>query len=312
MRVIYRGDLDGVVCAAILIDVGLCDDLVQTHPKDMQDGKVDVTDQDIICNLPYHPNCTMWFDHHSSEVTRTDLPSDFKGLVDVAPSAAGLVYKYFLPENPKLKKYEDLVLETDRVDSANLTLEEVRHPSGTVLLGFLLDPRTGLGLSRGFAVSNFQWVSRIPEFLTKHPVDEILDMPDTRERIETYHEMQEEAAHFYAGVSSLEGNVIVTDVRGKQVPPANRFLIYTLPGLDSGNISVRIADGKKGEFNTISVAHSIFVKTSTVDCGELCKRYGGGGHRGAATCQPSLEDSDRVLAEIIETSRSAGFEHESI
>ncbi|MFQ6675930.1 MAG: exopolyphosphatase [Fidelibacterota bacterium] len=300
MRVIYRGDLDGVVCAAILMDVGLCDDLLQTHPKDMQDGKVDVTDQDIICNLPYHPNCYMWFDHHSSEVIRADLPSDFRGLVDVAPSAAGLVYRYFLPEHPKLKKYEDLVRETDRVDSANLTLEEVKNPEGTVLLGFLLDPRTGLGLIHDFTVSNYQWVSQIPELLTRHTVDEILAMPDTRERIDTYHRMQEEAAQFYSAHSRLDGNVIVTDVRGEKVPPANRFLIYTLPGLESGNIAVRIADGKKGEFNTISVAHSIFVRTSPVDCGELCKRYGGGGHRGAATCQPSLEESDTILTGIVD------------
>ncbi|MFQ6615418.1 MAG: exopolyphosphatase [Fidelibacterota bacterium] len=300
MRVIYRGDLDGVVCAAILIDVGLCDELVQTHPKDMQDGKVDVTTEDIICNLPYHPNCYMWFDHHSSEVVRTDLPADFRGLVDVAPSAAGLVYRYFLPEHPKLIRYEDLVRETDRVDSANLTLEQVKNPAGTVLLGFLLDPRTSLGLTHDFTISNYRWVSQIPELLTKHTVDEILDMSDTRERIDVYHKMQEKSEDFYTAHSSLDNNVIVTDVRGEKIPPANRFIVYTLPGMDAGNISVRIADGKKGEFDTISVAHSIFVRTSPVDCGELCKRYGGGGHRGAATCQPPLEESDRVFREIIE------------
>ncbi|MFQ6674052.1 MAG: exopolyphosphatase [Fidelibacterota bacterium] len=304
MRVIYRGDLDGVVCAAILMEVGLCDELLQTHPKDMQDGKVDVTDQDIICNLPYHPNCHMWFDHHSSEMKRTGFPSDFRGLVDIAPSAAGLVYQYFLPEHPELRKYEVLVRETDMVDSANLTLDQVKNPEEAVLLGFLLDPRTGLGLSHDFTVSNYQWVSAIARLLTEHSVGEILKMPDTEERVTKYHEMQETAADFYSANSHLEGNVIVTDVRGKAVPPANRFLLYTLPGLEAGNISVRIADGKKGEFNTVSVAHSIFVRTSPVDCGELCKKYGGGGHRGAATCQPSLEESNTVLREIIATCKA--------
>ena len=300
MRVIYRGDLDGFVCAAILMDVGLCDTLEQAHPKDMQEGKVDITSEDIICNLPYHPSCHMWFDHHSSEISRPDMPTDFTGLVDVAPSAANLVYKYFIEDYPELKKYEGLVHETDLVDSADLTLEQVANPQGTILLGLLLDPRTGLGLQRDMNISNFQWVSSVPELLTKHSVEEILAMQDTAERIDRYNDMHNIASEFYSANSRMEGNVIMTDVRGMDVPPANRFLIYTLPELSDGNISVRIADGKKGEFDTISVAHSIFNRTSNVDSGELCKSYGGGGHKGAATCQPNLEDSEGVLQGIIE------------
>jgi len=300
MRVIYRGDLDGSVCAAILMDVGLCDTLEQAHPKDMQEGKIDITSEDIICNLPYHPSCHMWFDHHSSEISRPDMPTDFTGLVDVAPSAANLVYKYFIEDYPELKKYEGLVHETDLVDSADLTLEQVANPQGTILLGLLLDPRTGLGLQRDMNISNFQWVSSVPELLTKHSVEEILAMQDTAERIDRYNDMHNIASEFYSANSRMEGNVIMTDVRGMDVPPANRFLIYTLPELSDGNISVRIADGKKGEFDTISVAHSIFNRTSNVDSGELCKSYGGGGHKGAATCQPNLEDSEGVLQGIIE------------
>ncbi|GAF84102.1 unnamed protein product [marine sediment metagenome] len=300
MRVIYRGDLDGTVCAAILKYIGLCDETVQAHPKDMQDKKVNITNQDILCNLPYHPNCHMWFDHHSSEIERGDFPpDDFKGWVELAPSTAGLVYQYFLPKHPGLKRFEQIVDETDHLDSADLTLEQVLNPTGTFLLGLILDPRTGLGLSRDFSVSNFQWSSQLPELLTKHSVDEILAMPDSQERIQRYNEMQDPAAEFYKANSRLDGNVIVTDVRGKDIPPANRFLIYTLPGLEEGNISVRIADGKEGESSSIAVAHSIFSRTSEVDCGELCKQYGGGGHRGAATCQPSVKESDRVLKEII-------------
>ena len=300
MRVIYRGDLDGSVCAANLMDVGLCDTLEQAHPKDMQEGKIDITSEDIICNLPYHPSCHMWFDHHSSEISRPDMPTDFTGLVDVAPSAANLVYKYFIEDYPELKKYEGLVHETDLVDSADLTLEQVANPQGTILLGLLLDPRTGLGLQRDMNISNFQWVSSVPELLTKHSVEEILAMQDTAERIDRYNDMHNIASEFYSANSRMEGNVIMTDVRGMDVPPANRFLIYTLPELSDGNISVRIADGKKGEFDTISVAHSIFNRTSNVDSGELCKSYGGGGHKGAATCQPNLEDSEGVLQGIIE------------
>lgn len=300
MRVIYRGDLDGTLSAAILMDIGLANESTQAHPKDMQDQKVEVTDQDILCNLPYHPNCYMWFDHHSSEIEKPDFPTDFKGRVEVAPSAAGLVYHYFLPDYPELKKFEKTVHDVDLLDSADLTREQVTNPSGTFLLGFLLDPRTGLGLHHDFRISNFQWSSQLPELLTKHTVDEILELPDTEERVKRYLDMQQQAAEFYQEHSHLDGNVIVTDVRGQQIPAANRFLIYTLPGLEKGNISIRIADGKKGEFNTISVAYSIFNRTSTTDCGELCQKYGGGGHKSAATCQPSIKDSDRVLSELIE------------
>ncbi len=300
MRVVYRGDLDGTVCATILMYIGLCDETFQAHPKDMQDQKVDITRQDILCNLPYHPNCYMWFDHHSSEITRDDFPpDDFKGWVELAPSTAGLVYQYFLPEHPELNRFEQIVDEADLLDSADLTLEQVLNPTGTFLLGFILDPRTGMGLSRGFSISNFEWSSQLPELLAKLSVNEILALPDSRERVQRYNEMKEPAAEFYEANSRLDGNVIVTDVRGKDIPPANRFMIYTLPGLEEGNISVRIADAKPGDTHSIAVAHSIFNRTSDVDCGELCKKYGGGGHRGAATCQPSIDESDRILTEII-------------
>ena len=139
VRVVYRGDLDGTVSAAMLIEIGLGDVIIQAHPKDMQDGKVEVTDQDILCNLPYHPNCNMWFDHHSSEMSADDFPQDFTGLVEEAPSAAGLVYRYFRPDYPILEKYKKVVEDTDIFDSAQLNLQQVRQAEGTILLGFLLD-----------------------------------------------------------------------------------------------------------------------------------------------------------------------------
>ena len=303
MRVVYRGDFDGTVCAAMLLELDLCDELIQVHPQDMQDGKVDIAGQDIICNLPYHPNCHMWFDHHSTELNRVDFPTDFDGLARMSPSAARLVYEYFEAENLALAKYEDLIEEIDLYDSAVLSLEQVQNPEGAIMLAFLLDPRTGLGLIHDFTISNYQWSTQIPELITMYSVDEILDMPDTQQRLRKYKEMGEAAEVFYAAHSRLEGNVIACDIRGKKVPVGNRFLIYTLPELSAGNISVRISDGKKGEFNMISVGHSIFNRTSRVDAGELCKQYGGGGHITAAACQVSLEDSDRIMKEIIEACR---------
>lgn len=299
MRVVYRGDFDGTVCAAMLLELNLCDELIQVHPQDMQDRKAEITDRDIICNLPYHPNCRMWFDHHSSELNRVDFPTDFEGAARISPSAARLLLDYFESELLILSKYEDLVDEIDLFDSGILTREQVMNPEDTTLLAFLLDPRSGLGFVHDFRVSNFQWSTQVPELLTMYSADEILDMPDTQERIQKYKKMEPQAIEFYSQNSHLEGNVIVSDVRGKDIPVGNRFLIYTLPNLTDGNISVRIADGKQGGFCMIAIGHSIFNRSSKVDAGELCKQYGGGGHRGAGACQTSLEDKDRVLQEIV-------------
>ena len=173
-----------------------------------------------------------------------------------------------------------------------------------MLLAFLLDPRTGLGLSHDFTVSNYQWSTQIPELLTMYTIDEILEMRDTRERVERYRLQENEALKFYSEVTTLESSVIACDTRGKDVPVANRFLMYTLPHLSRGNISVRISDGKKGEFHAISVGHNIFNRTSKVDASAICEKYGGGGHITAAGCQVSLEDSDRAYKEIIEACQS--------
>jgi hypothetical protein len=300
MRVLYRGDLDGTICAAMLIELDMCDELKQVHPTDMQHGRVEVTNQDIICNLPYHPDCHMWFDHHTSELKRVDFPTEFDGMARISPSAARLVYDYFESDLMVLSKYDDLIEEIDLYDSGFLTGEQVKNAQGVMLLAFLLDPRTGLGLSHDFTVSNYQWSTQIPELLTMYSVDEILEMRDSRERVERYRQQEGEALKFYSEVTSLEGGVIACDTRGKDVPVANRFLMYTLPHLSRGNISVRISDGKKGEFHAISVGHNIFNRTSRVDASEICERYGGGGHVTAAGCQVSLEDGDRAYREIIE------------
>ena len=300
MRVVYRGDFDGSVCAAILLEFGNCDELVQYHPQDVQDGKVEITDQDIICNLPYHPDCNMWFDHHSSELGKIDFAAIFAGTARITPSAARLVYEYFKGKSAPVGKYEQLVADADLVDGGFITVHHLTKPRGSTLLALMLDPRTGLGLYHDFAISNFQWSIQIPELLARHSVEEILNMPDTKVRAQRYFEIEDQAKKFYAENSYLDGNVIVSDVRGKAVPAGNRFLIYTLDGFTDGNISVRISDGKQGQFHTIAVAHSIVTSTSKVDAGLLCKTYNGGGHERAAACQVSIEDSDRILKEIIE------------
>ncbi|MEW6366281.1 MAG: exopolyphosphatase [Acidobacteriota bacterium] len=300
MRLVTRGDVDGIMCAVLLKAAGLIDNVVQAHPKDVQDGVFAITPDDVVCNLPYVEGCAMWFDHHSSEEAPGRQPAQFKGRYGLAPSAARLVYDYFLGDHPELQRFQPLLEVVDRFDSANLTLDDVLRPSPEMLLVFLVDPRTGLGFEHNYRISNKQLTDMMPGLLLRHSAKEILEMPDVKERVERYKALDAEARRVYGGQSRIEGNMLITDLRSvANIPPANRFLVYTLPGAGATNISVRLAAVKGGEKVSIQVGHNIFNRTSKTDVGALMARYGGGGHRGAGTCQVASTEADRTVREIL-------------
>lgn len=300
MRLITRGDVDGLMCAVLLKEAGLVDSYVQTHPKEMQDGTVKVTADDIVCNLPYAPGCGMWFDHHSSEGVPGRLPESFVGRYALAPSAARLVYDYFVDEHPELERFQPLLAVVDRFDSATLTREDVMNPSPAMLLVYLLDPRTGLGYHHGFRISNKEMTQQMPDLLLRHTPEEILAMPDIRERVVHYRQTEEQARDLLSAHTRIDGNVLITDLRkAEEIPPANRFLVYTLPGAETTNVSIRLSTVKGAEKVSFQVAHNIFNRTARGDVGALMSRYGGGGHRGAGTCQISTTSAERVLGEML-------------
>jgi oligoribonuclease NrnB/cAMP/cGMP phosphodiesterase (DHH superfamily) len=305
MRLITRSDFDGLVCAVLLRELGQVDTIEFVHPKDVQDGKVNVTANDILTNLPYVPGVGLWFDHHSSEATRNDTAAtSFQGRFDVAPSAARVVYDYFVEkgEGEKLKRFETLLESVDKSDSANLSRDDVTSPSGWILLSYVMDPRTGLAYHHNYRISNRELMMKMVDWIAEHDVDDILRMQDVKERIDRYFEGQEEFRKVMQQYSRVEGNVIVTDLRGiGEMPTGNRFLIYTM--FPDTNIQVRIFDGRKGEFVVCAVGHSIFNRTSKTDVGKLMSQYGGGGHRGAGTCQLPLDRAETAIAEIIAACR---------
>ncbi len=255
---------------------------------------------DIVCNLPFADGCAMWFDHHSSEDTPKRHPARFVGRYGAAPSAARLVYEYFVGDHPEITKHEPLLQVVDRFDSANLTWTDITDPEPAMLLCFVLDPRTGLGYHHEYRISNRDMTQMMPDLLLKLPLEEILAMPDIRERVNRYKELQGEATGVYAANTSVDHNVLVTDFRGVEpIPPANRFLVYTLPGAEATNVSIRISTTKGREKVSFQVGHNIFNRTCRVDVGALMASYGGGGHRGAGTCQVAPADADRVLGELL-------------
>jgi len=288
MRLVTRADLDGLACAVILKTHETIDELLLVHPQDITDKRVEIRAEDTLANIPYHPDCGRWFDHHLLTDSNEKPPEEFDGLYRVAPSAAQLVWEYFGEES----RFADLVEETNRLDSAQLTQEDVLQPKNYVLLGFTLDARTGLGDEESYFRKCLDW-------LPEKTIEEVLLEPEVRERIIRMFEQNEEFCWTVMETSRLDGNVIFTDFRRVQDPPAgNRFLVYTL--FPEANVSVRAQFGPKMDCVMVNVGHSIFNRTCDVSIGELMSQYGGGGHVGAgSTPLPILEAEPKIL-EIVD------------
>jgi nanoRNase/pAp phosphatase (c-di-AMP/oligoRNAs hydrolase) len=296
MRLLTRSDFDGLACGSLLIYLGLVDEWKFVHPKDVQDGLVEATENDILANIPYIPGCKIWFDHHSSEIERIgDVKAE--GVSKDAPSCARLVYDYY-GGDAKLGRFKEMIDQVDRVDSADLGIGEIQNPTGWVLLGFIMDPRTGLGRFRNFTISNYDLMKVLARACIDKPIDEILAMPDVRERIDIYNEQGRFFTEMVKAHTRTDGPVIVTDLRGVEtIYTGNRFLIYTF--YPQQNISVWIVDGRGKENCVITVGYSIVNKTATADVGNILLGYGGGGHRQVGTCQVPYADADRCIAEIV-------------
>ena len=307
MRLVTRSDFDGSVCTAILQELGLIDDILYVHPKDMQDNKIAVTQNDILANVPFVKGCGLWFDHHSSEHERLKLEGEFKGASKPAPSAAQVVYDYYKQKKDyadKLIKFEELIQIVGKADSAKFTKEDILHPNGWIMLAFIADPRTGLGYKRNFTISNFELMKQLPELLRNKKVEDILSLSDFQERVMLYHEENKKYEALIKKSARIEGNAIVIDLRDCEViPVGNRFLEYVL--YPEQNISIRITNGKNKAFAMISVGNSIINHSSRVNVGSLTLKYGGGGHERVGTCQVTYEDVDRVVEEMLNVINSS-------
>jgi hypothetical protein len=304
MRLLTRSDFDGICCAVLLKELGLMTEMVYAHPKDLQDGKVPVGSNDILANVPYVPGCGLWFDHHSSEMERNDLvDSQYEGLSKLAPSAARVITDYYGEE--KFSRFRDLLESVDKVDSAQLTEDEILNPTGWVLLGFICDPRTGLGYNKSYTISSLQFCRDLVDMIGTMSLADILAHPDTKERSDLYFESTEKAKKFYETCTWMDGPIAVSDFRiAGMAPPSNRFLVYSL--YPEANISIRMIDGKDGKFVSFSVGHSVLNRTSTVDVGSLMLKYGGGGHKAVGTCQIPYEEAEDALHDMSDFIRAQG------
>jgi oligoribonuclease NrnB/cAMP/cGMP phosphodiesterase (DHH superfamily) len=286
------------MCAVLLKELEKYDEIKFVHPKDIQDGLIPVTKEDILVNIPYVPGCGFWFDHHTSEAERGLAgEGEFEGSSWPAPSCARVIYEYYGGDG-KLGRFKEMVVATDKADAAQFTRDEILNPSRWELLSFIMDPRTGLGRYRDYRISNYQLMLTLIEELRTKTVDEILQIEDVQERVRRYEDHKPHFLQMMFEYSTAEGDAIVTDLR--DVPETyvgNRHVIYALYPYQ--NISIRIFDGKDKEFCVFSVGYSILNRSSTVDVGSLMLKYGGGGHKAVGTCQVPYEKAETVLEEML-------------
>ncbi len=297
-RLVTRSDFDGLVCAVLLEHLEMIDDILFVHPKDMQDGKVEITDNDITTNLPFVDGVHLAFDHHESETLRNDA-RDNHVILPHAPSAARVVWDHYGGAGTFPDRWLEMMEAVDKADSAQYTEGEIIHPRNWELLNFIMDPRTGLGRFRDFRISNYELMMDLIAYCKEHTIEEILRLPDVVERTSLYFAHQDEAKAQIERCSTVHDNLIVLDLTDEDtIWPANRFLIYAMyPGC---NISIHKLWGFQQQNTVFATGKSIIDRGCVTNVGELMLRNGGGGHAAAGTCQVDTADADRVLGELID------------
>ncbi len=296
-RLVTRSDFDGLVCAVLLNELDMIDEIKFVHPKDMQDGKVEISDRDITTNLPYVPGVKLAFDHHSSETVRNPGERPEHIIYPDAPSAARVVYEHFGGKNKFPASFTDMMAAVDKADAAQFSREEVLHPKGWVLLNYLMDARTGLGRFRDFRISNYQLMMDLIKYCHNHGIDDILALPDVKERVELYFEHEPRAEEQIQRCTTVRKNLAILDLRNEEtIYATNRFMIYAL--FPDTNISIHVMWGLQKQNTVFATGKSILNRTSKTNIGELMLQYGGGGHENAGTCQVANDQAAAKLEEI--------------
>jgi nanoRNase/pAp phosphatase (c-di-AMP/oligoRNAs hydrolase) len=303
-RLITRSDFDGLVCAVLLKELDLIDEILFVHPKDMQDGRITVTSRDISTNLPYVEGIHLAFDHHLSETLRTGTHENHI-ISATAPSAARVVWDYYGGSAAFPRVTDEMMAAVDKADSAAFTPEEILDPGGWVLLSYLMDARTGLGRFREFRVSNYQLMIDLIDYCRTHGIDDILGLPDVRERVDLYFEHDPQAKQQIRRCTKIQGRVAVLDLRNETtIYATNRFMIYAL--FPKIAVSVHVLWGRERQNTVLAVGKSIIDRSSKANIGAICLEYGGGGHEAAGTCQIANDRAEQVLTALVGKLDAAG------
>ncbi len=298
-RLVTRSDFDGLVCAVLLNELNLIDEIKFAHPKDMQDGKVEITERDITTNLPYVDTAGLAFDHHLSETIRVGWGKQNHVIDGVAPSAARVVYKYFGGKERFASVPEEMMLAVDKADAAQFSVEDILDPRGWDLLSFIMDARTGLGRFKDFRVSNYQLMMDLIAYCKNHTIQEILRLPDVKERTDMYFLHEKDFKEQIKRCATVHDHIVVLHLKEEEpIYTGNRFMIYAL--FPESQISIHEIWGLNRKNTVFTVGKSIVNRTSQTNIGKLMLNYGGGGHPNAGTCQIDNDKADQILAELLQ------------
>ncbi|MDP3687484.1 MAG: exopolyphosphatase [Sulfurimicrobium sp.] len=297
-RLVTRSDFDGLVCAVLLKHLDMIDDIKFVHPKDMQDGKIEITGRDITTNLPYVAGAHLVLDHHLSETVRNTGERPNHIIHPTAPSAARVVYEHFGGRKVFPAEWDEMMLAVDKADAAQFSREDILHPKGWELLNFLMDSRTGLGRFRDFRISNYNLMMDLIDYCKNHTIDQIMALPDVKERVDLFFDHEEKFKDQLKRCATVYGNLVVLDLRNEEIIYAgNRFMIYAL--FPETNISIHVLWGLKNQNTVFATGKSILDRSSKTNVGDLMLQYGGGGHQAAGTCQVDNDKAAAVLQELI-------------
>ncbi|MDP2962822.1 MAG: exopolyphosphatase [Sulfurimicrobium sp.] len=297
-RLVTRSDFDGLVCAVLLKHLDMIDDIKFVHPKDMQDGKIEITGRDITTNLPYVAGAHLVLDHHLSETVRNTGERPNHIIHPTAPSAARVVYEHFGGRKVFPAEWDEMMLAVDKADAAQFSREDILHPKGWELLNFLMDSRTGLGRFRDFRISNYNLMMDLIDYCKNHTIDQIMALPDVKERVDLFFDHEEKFKDQLKRCATVYGNLVVLDLRNEEIIYAgNRFMIYAL--FPEANISIHVLWGLKNQNTVFATGKSILDRSSKTNVGDLMLQYGGGGHQAAGTCQVDNDKAAAVLKELI-------------
>jgi nanoRNase/pAp phosphatase (c-di-AMP/oligoRNAs hydrolase) len=310
-RLVTRSDMDGLLAAVLLRELEMIDEIKFVHPKDVQDGKIELGENDITTNLPYVETVHLAFDHHSSETARVESGASNLIIEAQSPSTARVVYNYYGGKERFPAIPDEMLAAVDKADSAAFSMDDVLDPQGWELLSFIMDPRTGLGRFREFRVSNYALMMDLIAYCKDHSIEQILELPDVKERTELYFAHDDKSREQIKRCTRVHGNLVVLDLRGEEtIYATNRFMIYAL--YPTCNISMHVMWGLKKQNTVFAIGKSIFNKTSKLDIGGLCLQYAGGGHENAGTCQIDNEHSESVQGQLIADIQKAdkeGWKH---
>lgn len=289
MGIVTRPDFDGIVCAVLLLEAEkITSPIMWVSPNDMQKGKIEIKPGDIIANLPYHPNCSLWFDHHFSNRLRRRV----KGFFKIAPSAAGLVFEYY--KGAFQNDFTELVTETDKIDSAGLSLDEILHPEkyAYVLLSMTVQSRK--------ASDEVYW-NHLVALLRKMKIDDVLRDPEVKERCKRFTKENKNYKTLLKKHTIQKENITITDFRKLDTMPlGNRFLVYSMFPDAVASVKIGFEDPAK-EMVIIKVGHSILNKGCNVNVGQMLSYFEGGGHSGAGSCRFHVGKTDTYLPRLINT-----------